>query len=53
MCWIQIASPNDQIMVSLKTNLYLHASTSYTRWILKSLILGNTWMILNLFVNYV
>ena len=41
MCWIQRASTSDLIMASLKINLYLHASISCTKWILKSLILGN------------
>lgn len=53
MCWIQIASTNDQIMVSLKTSSYLHASTSCTKWILKSLILGNMRMALRLIYLHV
>lgn len=48
MYWIQSASISDQIMACLRINSFLHASISYTKWILKSLILGNIWMVLNL-----
>ncbi|KAJ6379945.1 hypothetical protein OIU76_016577 [Salix suchowensis] len=49
MCWIQRSSTSDLIMASLKINLYLHASISCTKWILKSLILGATF--LNVYSN--
>ena len=34
MYWIQSFNPRDPVMVYQKTNLFLHVSTSCTRWIL-------------------
>lgn len=42
--WIQTVSLSVRLMDCQKISLYLVASISFTRWILKYLLLGKTWI---------